>query len=89
MEFLMGVRYVASSSQQKLCFRVTVNTVGGPGASSPTKSMSSGSMSGVAGGGGGIVGIASGLVPSEPNVASAAGGGREVLTVNVNQINQG
>ena len=67
--------------------RVSVNAVGGPGASSPTKSMSSGSMSGVAGGGG-IVGIGPTLVPSEPNVAAAAGGGREVLTVNVNQINQ-
>ena len=68
--------------------RVSVNAVGGPGASSPTKSMSSGSMSGVAGGGG-VVGIGpTHLVPSEPNVAAAASGGREVLTVNVNQINQ-
>lgn len=63
-------------------------SVGGPGASSPTKSMSSGSMSGVASGGG-VVGFGPTLVPSEPNVAAAAGGGgREVLTVNVNQINQ-
>ena len=67
--------------------RVSVNNVGGPGASSPTKSMSSGSMSGVASGGG-VVGIGPTLVPSEPNVAAAASGGREVLTVNVNQINQ-
>ena len=67
--------------------RVSVSAVGGPGASSPTKSMSSGSMSGVAGGGG-VVGIGPNLVPSEPNVAAAASGGREVLTVNVNQINQ-
>ena len=46
--------------------RVTICTTG-PGASSPTKSMSSGSMSGIV---------------QDPTL------GREVVTVNVNQINE-